>query len=170
MSALVLSLASVALLGVEPIEKGEKDQPRKMIQVKVRVCEGDPLGNKQAGTLKVIAEPRIVTYDGRTARFASAVQMAVFSESEEGKEIVPAGVSFDVLPRALPDGRFRIELTSHHLIVTERSEQTAQFQNQMTRTVTTVRPGEQVKVKFGFSASGQPVWAELTVDEFKKND
>jgi type II secretory pathway component GspD/PulD (secretin) len=74
-----------------------KDQ----FQFDVRICEGDPDGSQEAGTLKILSTPRIVTLDGREFNFnVGGVSTA---DAEDARELVEFGTRLSILPRSVDD-------------------------------------------------------------------
>ena len=75
-----------------------------VLQIDVVVCQGDPLGSRAEGTVKHLAEPRIVTQSRREASFRTG---ATLSAAEAGDEKLAkwVGTKIDILPIAYANGK-----------------------------------------------------------------
>jgi hypothetical protein len=70
-------------------------------------------GLRKCGAAKVLAEPRIVTMNGREARFLSGGQHVVPSRSIDGEKVVrfvPVGTQLNILPRIVESGKVFLEV------------------------------------------------------------
>jgi hypothetical protein len=171
--AWILAVAAVVLVGAGPKEKPAAPPPgpapspgEKQVWMDLRVWQGDPFGSRQAGTLKLLADPKLMTLDGAGAAVNCGGQQAV--EADPGRvEFVPIGHIVKVLPRVQQDGRIRLRVTAEVSSVVEQSDDRLQVNTQSSWTVHTVRTGEWVRMRFAQSKDGHPVWAEVRVAEVK---
>jgi Flp pilus assembly secretin CpaC len=70
-------------------------------------------GLRKCGAAKLLAEPRIVTLNGRPACFLSGGQHAVYSQSADGEKLVrfiPIGTQLKLLPRIVESGKVFLEV------------------------------------------------------------
>jgi hypothetical protein len=162
---LAFAAAAAMPVGSQSTAGGEQPPPGKQLLFNVRVFEGDPLGSREAGTLKVLAEPRLVTLENHPFSFASggeipvrdgqAVQFHSFGRRIEGK------------PGAVKEGKLRLEITLSNTTIGERTENRIQLHTESTRTITTVRLGEVMKLRWGKGSADRQAWVELSVEEVK---
>jgi len=74
-SSITFVFAAVLLVGSQSPADGDKQSPAKQLQVNLLVFEGDPLGSREARTLKVVAEPRLTVLENRPFNFTSGVRV-----------------------------------------------------------------------------------------------
>src|SRR6266705_3059258 len=85
-----LTFAAAMLVGGHSTAEGDKSSPGKQLRINVRVFEGDPLGSQEAGTLKVLSEPRLVTLENRPFSFFSGSEMVV-PDGSKGVQFIEVG-------------------------------------------------------------------------------
>jgi hypothetical protein len=164
--SIALVFAAAMFVGSQPVAGGDQPSPGKQLQFNVRVFEGDPLGSRQAGTLKVLAEPRLVTLENRPFSFVSGGEILI--KDGEGVQFQTFGRTIEGKPGAVKDGKVRLEITLSNTTVGERTEDRIQLHSESTRTITTVRLGEVVKLRWGKGSADKQIWAELSVEEVKR--
>ncbi len=77
---LMLTLCVTLLLSSHVALYGEEiAPPMRQVMFKARVCEGDPKGSLEAKTMKVLAEPTLVTLLRRPASFSSGGERGIAS-------------------------------------------------------------------------------------------
>jgi hypothetical protein len=160
-----LAFAVTLLVGSRGALGTDKPASVKQLQFKLRVFEGDPLGSRKAGTLKVVAEPRLITLENRPFSFVSGGDIAV--TDGEGVEFVQVGRKIEGKPGAVKDGKVRLDVTLSNSTVGERTRERIQIRTERTRTITTVRLGKVLKFRWGNGNADKQVWAELSVEEVK---
>ncbi|MFO0817987.1 MAG: hypothetical protein U1A77_08600 [Pirellulales bacterium] len=162
-----IALAFVAAMVVGSQSKASGDEPSsgKQLQLNVSVFEGDPLGSVEAGTLKVSAEPCLVTHENRLFSFVSGGEIAV--TDGEGVQFVPFGWMIAGKTGATKDGKVRLDITLTNTTVGQRNEGRTQLHTESTRTITTIRLGEVLKLRWGKSNADRQAWAVLSVEEVK---
>jgi hypothetical protein len=159
-----LALVGAMLVGSESTSGRDKPASAKQIQFSLCIFEGDPLlGSREAGTLKVLAEPRVTTLENRPCTLISGGEIPV----REGAQVeyVEYGTKFQCKPGLVKDGKIRLDLTVSNVTVGEKTEKRIQLTTESTRTITTVRLGEVIKIRVGQGSADKQVWAELSVDE-----
>jgi hypothetical protein len=136
----------------------------RQVQVRLVVFEGDPQGSREAGTLKVVAEPRLMAPEGRP-----------FSFLDGGEQAVPAGASnvqFVEFGRSIRGtarqgekaGTVFLDVTFDNTTIPEQNGDALRLNIEGTRTLGTFKVGEVVKLHGPKGAAGRQVWAELVVD------
>ena len=156
--SITLAFAAAMLVGDHSQAGGDKSLPIKQFLFKLRVYEGDPLGSVEAGTLKLLAEPTLVTLENGSITFAYG----------GGEPAIPAGfkdMKFDQMgrmikgtPVAVKDGKIRLDITLSNTTVGKGTEKHIQLNTESTRTITTVKPGEVVKLRWGKGSADKQVW------------
>lgn len=160
-------LAFTAILSLSTFAFAEDDaKPSKALLIKVHVFQGDPAGSREAGTLKLLAEPALVTIEGRSFSFRVGGEIPVADGN--ALEFVATGLSVDGKAGKVTDGKVRLDLTLASTTGEQLKERT-QFQTESLRSIATVRLGEVVKLRWN-SPNGdkQKTWMELTVEEAKQ--
>lgn len=163
--SIALVFAAAMLVGSQPTAGGDQPPPGKQLQFNVRVLEGDPLGSREAGTLKVLAEPRLVTLENRPFSFISGGELPI--TDGESVQYQPFGRMIEGKAGAVKDGKVRLDITLSNTTIGERTEDRIQLHRESTRTITTVRLGEVVKLRWGKGGAEKQTWAELSVEQVK---
>lgn len=163
--SIVLVIVAAVLVGSQFLRGNDQPSPGQQLQFKIRVLEGDPLGSVETGTLKVLAEPCLVTLENRPFRFLSGGEVAV----QEGEQVQfhPFGWMIEGKPGAVKNGKVRLDITLSNTTLGERTEERIQLHCESTRTIATVGLGEVVKLYWRTRGDKPQAWAELSVEEFK---
>src|SRR4051812_25836241 len=75
----------------------------KQLQFSVRVLEGDPLGDRNADTLRVLADTRIATLENRPMSLAMGGELPV---NRDGNiELIRTGRTLECRPSAVRNGK-----------------------------------------------------------------
>ena len=88
----------------------------------------------------------------------------VCSAGEVGQELAVAVRKSQI---ARQNGKIRIDIKLSNTTIGERTEDRIQLHSESTRTMTTVRLGEVVKLRLGKGSAEKQTWAELSVEEVK---
>jgi hypothetical protein len=160
-----LAVAAAMFVGGQGVPGGDKPSGGKQLQFNLRVFEGDPLGSRAAGTLKLLAEPRIVTLEKRSFSFVSGGEVAV--TGSDGVQFVQFGRTLKGKPGAVKDGKILLDVTLSDTRVGKRIKEQIQLHTKTSRTITTVRLGEIVKFRWGKGSANKQAWVELSVEEVK---
>jgi hypothetical protein len=161
--SIALVFVAAMLVGSQPTAGGDQPPQGKQLQFNVRVFEGDPLGSREAGTLKVLAEPRLVTLQNRTFSFVSGGEIPI--TDGENVQYQPFGRMIEGKAAAVKDGKVRLDISLSNTTIGERTEGRIQLHSESTRTITTVRLGEVVKLRWRKGGTEKQTWAELSVEE-----
>jgi len=164
--SITLAVAAAMFVGSQAAPGGDKPSSRKQLEFYLRCFEGDPLGTREAGTIKVVAEPRIVTLENQPFSIVSGGEIAV-PDGAKGVQFVPVGRKMEGKHSAAKDGRVRLDITVSNTTVGEGTEERFQLHSETTRTITTVRLGEVVKLRWGKASADRQAWVELSVQEVK---
>lgn len=140
----------------------------RQFQIDVSLYAGDPLGSRDAGTLKVLAEPRMVVVGGRGASFHSGGRIAV--EDDRGNTRYEAvGTQIEVLPVRTRDGAIWVEVTTSTrevdpgLGITAGGKVVPGFREHSERRALLVTAGKPVRLRVSAAAPDAQTWVELTV-------
>ena len=131
-------------------------------QLDLVILQGDPLGSREAGTLKVLAESKLVAREKRPASFLTGGQ--VFS----GGEFVDFGHKITVVSERAEDGAIRLHVVLEYTELQDQTEDSASFQTSQRRYTRAVKPGESVKLRWGKQSERQ-TWVELSVREVESS-
>ncbi|MBX9623149.1 MAG: type II and III secretion system protein [Gemmataceae bacterium] len=160
--ALVLGLASAAGL-----------MPAPQVHIAVTVYEGDPLGTREAGTVRVLAEPQVVTPTGRPGFFLVGKDVPCPTPRNPAA-VEKVGTSLELLPVVLrPDGRVWVELNAKHRQVNPAHgvETAAGFVPGFTelgmRAAWISKPGESFRQRIAARSATDQTWVEVTVRPVK---
>ena len=158
-------LAAIAAMFVvcNPSIGGDKQVDAKPLILSLSLCEGDPLGSREAGTIKVLAQPKVVTRQNAFAELVSGGELAN-SVGIEGTEFVPTGLTVKCMAAVVKDGKVKLDLTFSVTTPGEQSTERIQLHTQSTRTITIVKLGEVIKLRCGKADPGKQFWIEVSVD------
>ncbi|HEY8506561.1 MAG TPA: hypothetical protein VIL46_18405 [Gemmataceae bacterium] len=137
-------------------------------QFDVIVWQGDPLGSKDAGTLRPLSRPRIVTQDGRTALFLLGGRES--KEEIDGHQVTVRRedpFSLRVTPMSQQDGSVLLMVEMNQWETVEQSEQDEVTQMTQSKYTRTVRPGEVIKL-WANKAAERKTWVEIHVKEYER--
>jgi hypothetical protein len=70
-------------------------------------------------------------------------------------------------PGAVKNGKVRLDITLSNTTIGERTEERFQLHSESTRTITIVRLGEVVKLRWRKGTADKQTWVELSVEEVK---
>jgi hypothetical protein len=149
---LLVAVAATVTRGTEP-------PPPRQIQIGCVLKQGDPLGSREEGTLKVIGEPKLVTLENREASFLSGGEVMVAGE------LVPFGREIRFLPQRAEGGRVKLRVVLEHTEVVENRENSLRTQTSRSLHVRTVKFGEVLRLRWDNNASGPQTWAEVSVHD-----
>jgi hypothetical protein len=112
-----------------------------------------------------LAEPRLITLENRPFSFVAGGELPL----RDGKSVKfqPFGRMIEGKADAVKDGKVRLDITLSNTTIGERIEDRIQLHSESTRTITTVRLGEVVKLRWGKGGTEKQTWAELSVEEVK---
>jgi Flp pilus assembly secretin CpaC len=127
----------------------------------VSVWEGDPLGNQGEGTLKRVAQPTLVTFDGRPSSFAIGGEIVV-PAGRKKVGFADLGLKMEATANLGDDGKIQLTLTLSCTTLDKNSERRIQLHTEITQTIATVKQGEVVKVRLANQPADKQVWAEVS--------
>ena len=149
-SLLISGTATDVVRIVEQVNKLDAPVPQYMIDI--RVCSGDPLGSRAAGTLKVLAEPKIMTSEG------TAGVVRAGGQTEIDGEPVSVGAEVKATVLSMKSGGIRVRLEGANTTV-EGAEKERSLKTVRSITTRTVKAGEKTLFRIGQPADA--LWAEV---------
>lgn len=128
------------------------DRATPFFLVDVRVCTGDPLGSRAAGTLKVISEPKLVTTEGKPGFIRAG------GSAEIDGEQVATGPEIQVTVLGVDGERLRLRIEASFTSVEGDKPQ------QSIKTIKSVvtrwaRQGEDIRLRIG--QKSDETWVEV---------
>ncbi len=166
---IALSLVVAWCLGAHTLAQAEKLEHKAQFQMNITIYRGDPLGSREAGTLKVYAEPHVVTMNGRPAYLLTGGEIPVL-DGTKSVRYVQTGHSIHITPTLTEDGRIFLDIKTEQATPIKQPKEAADrvsVQTVGTRTMGTFRRGETVKVRFDRGTAERQTWAEIIVDIVK---
>jgi hypothetical protein len=143
-----------------------KLSPAKQLAITLHVCSGDPLGNEKQGTLKVLAEPHLVTFENKTASFFSGSEFVV-PGGATGIRFMEIGHKVVIKPGAVKDGAVHLDITYTSSTAEDPTPERLRIRTESARTIGTYKFGEVIKLPIGPRSADQQEWIEVIVDEVK---
>jgi hypothetical protein len=163
-----LAFVAALLVGAGSARAAEKSSHPKQLRYKLRICEGDPLGNPKFGTVKTQNAPEFVATEGRPFTVMSGGQVPVPNGSNSF-EFLQLGWTIKGKHGAVKDGKVRVDITLRNRTMFERTAAgRMQFHSEGTRVIMTVPLGEVVKLRLGKGTADKQKWVELTVDDVRR--
>jgi len=141
----------------------EKGRPVKRLEIKMGVYEGDPLGSREAKTIRTLAEPTVMTIENES--FASVSGGVIPLQMADGVHVIPVGVVIEGRLFNPKDGKWQMDLTASMSKTNQLAEDNLQLQSESTRTFTRVRAGDVTKIRIGQANGTNQRWVELRVTE-----
>jgi RNA polymerase sigma factor (sigma-70 family) len=137
----------------------------RQVQIRLRVWEGDPQGSREAGTLKILAQPTLGVLEGRPFSFLDGGEQAVPAGADK-IQFVEFGHSIrgTARPGEKP-GTVFLDVTFENTTIPEQSVDILRVNSESTRMLGTFKVGEVVKLDGPKSAAGRQLWAELVVEK-----
>ncbi|MBL8826162.1 MAG: hypothetical protein JNM18_04200 [Planctomycetaceae bacterium] len=161
LTALCLGLLVIPVGAAEPIASG------KQLLIKVQVKSGDPNGSVEAGTLKILSAPQLVTTENRQAQLSVGGLVPLVDKPTSDDDYGPIGLRVDIRPGKVEDGQVRLHFkleNAHEVVVSGQPTKT--IESRSLQTVLIAKLGEKFKLG-GLSHNGEPQWIEVTVEECK---
>lgn len=118
----------------------------RKVRIDLSVRTGDPLGSREEGTLKIIAEPCLVTAHKHAAMFLAGGK----------QEDNPFGIQFKTTPQIRLDGKIQLDCD-----ITETVRGVERGESVKVRPMTVLTPGKRVKVRVSSRAATDQTWIEL---------
>jgi hypothetical protein len=159
-----VSIAATAiLLGASYSTADDSVPGPEQLQFNVRMYEGDPLGSVEAGTLKLLCDTRLVTLENRSASLVSGGELPVMRDAKK-VEYVPFGRTVELRPSKVQDGKLHLDVLLVNTTVAGNTKERIELHSTSARTLTTVKLGESVKLRWPGASAERQVWVEFTVD------
>jgi hypothetical protein len=135
-----------------------------MLSFRCRVCQGDPFGSREAGTMKVLAEPRLATVEGQPFEFKTGGEVPV-ADGTAGLQLAFVGRTVRGTVKRGEGGKLSLDLTLETSDVIERADRFTRVEKHSTRILCAANLGEMVKLRWEKGKGQTQVWVELTVEE-----
>jgi hypothetical protein len=161
-----LTFAAAMFASSQRVAGGDKPPAGRQLQFNLRVFEGNPFCSRGAGTLKILAEPRLVTLEDRPFSFICGSEIAV-SKDASGVQFVQAGLRIDGKPGTIKDGKVRLDVTTSNTRVEEGTEAHKQVHTERTRKIIMMQLGAVVMFRWGKGSADRQRWVELSVEAVK---
>src|SRR5688500_17591060 len=104
-----LAFVGVMVGGSRYTAGNDQPSPRTRLHFRLSIYEGDPLGSREAGTLKVLAEPILVTEENQSCSFNSGGEVPVGADGQV--QYLPFGRMIKAKPGSVKDGKIPIDIT-----------------------------------------------------------
>jgi hypothetical protein len=159
--------------GAEPIPTTTRAKPavsaHRQVLVCFRVLEGDPRGSRKAGTIKLLAEPRMITEDGRPCSFISGGERTL-DHCPGRVELLEYGTKVRLTPtlgKGKDRGKVLLDTCLDISTLQDEPNGKVRLNSRNVRFLGWYQLGEVVKLSLKDEASGKQTWAELVVEENK---
>jgi hypothetical protein len=156
-------LCAVVMLFFAAAAHAEDKAPAKQLIYKIKVFEGDPKGSVAAGTVRVVAEPALVTVEDRPCSFNVGGEVAVQSEREV--RYLEFGHRVEIRSGRIKNGKILLDVEVSISEVVRQKEDEAEIQGRSLRVVRSVPAGRPEVFRFPARPGGKEAWFELTVTE-----
>jgi hypothetical protein len=140
------------------------DPKKALIQVDMMDCQGDPLGSRADGTIKVFAMPSVTTLNKRPA---SACDGATALSAWDGEQELIEGVRIAFIPERLKNERIRLRLVLEQVQVVEKMKDGVITQTTRAVYSKTVEQGKVLKLRLGKTKEDKQRWVEITARDAK---
>src|SRR5262249_685458 len=134
----------LVVLAAAAVRLDAADLAPKQYQINMVIMRGDPRGSREAGTIKIVAEPNVVTLAKRPATFISGGEFPL--EVDNGVDFVPFGISLTVAVEAIRGDKIQVKLKAAHRQVEEINGRVT-FHSITTHSAVTARLGESIRVQ-----------------------
>jgi hypothetical protein len=161
MSRLVTLVVCGLLLTAGLLRAEEKKPAPTQFQFDVRVLEGDRQGSVAAGTVKVLAEPTLVTLENTTCTLVVGGEIPVPGGDE--LRFLQFGQCLKIRPTRLKTGKIQIDLEATLSEPSERKDEEVEILSRSVRAIRTVAEGKREVFRFPAKPGAKEAWLELTV-------
>jgi hypothetical protein len=135
--------------------------PNQHLTYHIRILQGDPLGSKEAGTLKVLASAKVVNLINRPIHMATGADFAVKNGSEV--EHVPLGWIVALRTGTIHNDSVKLDITLAKTDVTKQEKEKQKLHTESTRSFVSAKFGETMKVRWNHGKVDHQTWIELSV-------
>jgi hypothetical protein len=157
-----------AVAGVLLLQNAATGEPtlcsEKQLKFKVNIFEGNPLGSRGAGTLRVLAAPRITALENQPFTFVLGGDVPVHVRGDSIDNVL-VGFVFEGKVRLVNADKVYLDLTIAHSTIADRTEESIQIRTESRRTIATIKRGEVMTVRLPKRAVDKQIWAEVSVEE-----
>jgi hypothetical protein len=154
-----LIVVALTWLSLSPTDSRGGPPVEKQYQIDFKVLQGDPLGSLEEGTLKIVAEPTIVTLEKQAASFQSGGVVKIDGDD------VQTGLTGKFTPEGAAGGTIRLSACFNYTQILSEKENSLQLQTNQAHFVRTVKSGQVVRLQLSRPVEPR-IWVELSVKEF----
>lgn len=129
-------------------------------EIDVTVYKGDPKGNREAGTMRLISAPQMVTRSGEEGTVAIGGQILL------GKQAVPVGQHVSITATDLGKGAIQVKLVFKNNKVIGPAA-APQVTIESDNAATTIKSGGRIRLELGHDPKDK-TWVEVTIREAKR--
>jgi|SRR6516162_5681397 hypothetical protein len=166
LSAFLVPCVLALFAGYDTFVGEIKPPPAKRLAIKLRVCSGDPLGNEKQSTVKVLAEPHLVTFENKKASFFSGSEFVV-PGGAAGIRFMEIGHKVEIKPGAVNGGVVHLDITFTSTTADDPTPERLSLRTESARTIGVYKLGEVIKLPLAPRPADQQEWIEVIVDEVK---
>ena len=143
------------------------DRAPRLLQIDIVVCQGDPLGSRVEGTIKYLAEPRMVVAVGRPACFMTGGPSPLDDELVLNQTAERTRTRIDLVATWDEKGKLRVEVQAAQGETRARLPGQSRFVEQTPGLSRLVAPGEKFRFRIAADSPSSQTWAEVTVTEYR---
>jgi len=145
-----------------------REQPKSIRQIvfEMRIYRVEAIGNEGPPQQRSLAAPRVVTLEGRPARFQAGGELTVPAIEPGAVERIPFGVTVDFRPGTIQEGKTRLDLSFATTTVEKKTEEEVQLHTETTRFVGTATLGKPILMHTN-DCDGRLMWMMVTPKEEK---
>lgn len=139
----------------------------QQLLIKVRICEEDPAGSVEAGTLKILAAPQLVTVAGTPAMLHVGGEVPLVNDPQSSDDYAKIGTSVELKPVLIGAEQVRLHLKlSDARRIDLPDSMPTRIETQTVETVLVAKLGSKTKIS-GTRQGKQHNWIEVTVEEVR---
>ena len=129
-------------------------------EAKVFLYQGDPKGNRQAGTLTLVSAPTLAMKSGETGG------LLVGSQVQVGQQMMPVGHEVEVIPTAVDGGGVRVRVALKFHTLASGGGGAPQLTTTKEVATATMQAGGSMRVEMGKDPKNRH-WVDVTVRRLK---
>jgi hypothetical protein len=165
----LLAAVAAMVLGGPAVGDNKAAGPRQL-RFELRVCEGDPLGSQEDGTMLIRSQLQVITLENQPFSTFVGGQIAV-QVAEKRVHFRPVGQEIKCKPSAIKGGEIQLDLTYERSSVGGQvnlgDQMVPAFNVISLQTRKVVKVGELVRLRLEKTTGDKDVWVELKVEESK---
>jgi Flp pilus assembly secretin CpaC len=127
-------------------------------EIKINLYQGDPTGSREAGTIRLVSAPEMVTKSAEDASLLVGGQVAI------GAKTVPVGRQVHINAKDAGEGAVRVKLILENSVLV--GAKGAQVVSTKSETTAVVQSGSKIRLELGEDAKNKH-WVEVTISKLK---